>query len=110
MMEIQQEKEQNNYLVVIALVLVAFLGVGFYLYQQLKKAKGEVEQLNASKTRLYTNITHEFRTPLTVILGLTDQIKDHDKETGLIRQNGKNFIKQLSMVGVHLFCRTNYSF
>ena len=33
----------------------------------------QLEQLNESKTRLYSNITHEFRTPLTVILGIKNK-------------------------------------
>lgn len=32
-----------------------------------------VRELDAIKTQLYTNITHEFRTPLTVILGMAHQ-------------------------------------
>ncbi|MCB0658023.1 MAG: helix-turn-helix domain-containing protein [Saprospiraceae bacterium] len=34
-----------------------------------------LKELDLIKTKLYTNITHEFRTPLTVILGITDQIR-----------------------------------
>ncbi|MEM6378135.1 MAG: ATP-binding protein, partial [Bacteroidota bacterium] len=35
-----------------------------------------LKELDAVKTKLYTNITHEFRTPLTVISGMTSQIKE----------------------------------
>ncbi len=57
-----------------------FLAPIFMVYRyQLKrkvalaeaKRLKEVDQL---KTRLYTNITHEFRTPLTVILGMAEQM------------------------------------
>ena len=33
-----------------------------------------LEALDQLKTRFFTNITHEFRTPLTVILGIADQL------------------------------------
>ena len=54
-------------------------------------------ELDNFKSRLYTNITHEFRTPLTVILGMVDQIKSKPKKylsTGLnlIKQNGENLL------------------
>lgn len=36
----------------------------------------QLRELNDMKTRFYTNVTHEFRTPLTVILGMTEQLTD----------------------------------
>lgn len=43
---------------------------------QAEKDKADrLKDLDQVKTRLYTNITHEFRTPLTVILGMADQIE-----------------------------------
>ncbi len=61
----------------------------------------QLVQLNDSKTRLYSNITHEFRTPLTVILGMTDTLKSNvkdksfagaEKSLEMIRRNGKNLL------------------
>jgi len=59
---------------------------------------GRVKELDAVKTQLYTNITHEFRTPLTVILGMVQQIRDNPKEyfsSGLdmIYRNGQSLLK-----------------
>jgi len=34
-----------------------------------------IRELDDAKTKLYTNITHEFRTPLTVITGMNDLIR-----------------------------------
>lgn len=67
-------------------------------YSQAEKDKAErLRELDEVKTRLYTNITHEFRTPLTVILGVTDQMEEHpdrDLRKGLkkIRQNSQNLL------------------
>lgn len=43
---------------------------------ELEKVEAnKLKELDVVKSRLYTNITHEFRTPLTVILGMADQIE-----------------------------------
>lgn len=62
------------------------LGLIFGVYQFLLKrrlAEAEtlrLQELDTVKTRLYTNITHEFRTPLTVISGMADQVRENPKE------------------------------
>jgi signal transduction histidine kinase/DNA-binding response OmpR family regulator len=61
----------------------------------------QLTALNDAKTRLYSNISHEFRTPLTVILGMTDTLKTNyenkvtespEKSLEMIRRNGKNLL------------------
>jgi signal transduction histidine kinase/DNA-binding response OmpR family regulator/streptogramin lyase len=39
-----------------------------------------LKELDSFKNQLYANFTHEFRTPLTVILGLTDEIPGHHQK------------------------------
>jgi signal transduction histidine kinase/DNA-binding response OmpR family regulator/ligand-binding sensor domain-containing protein len=57
-----------------------------------------IRELDTVKTQLYANITHEFRTPLTVILGMTNQIKENPSThlaSGLdmISRNSNNLLK-----------------
>ncbi len=58
----------------------------------------QLRELDAVKSRLYTNLTHEFRTPLTVILGLADQLKGYEQERSLIRRNGKNLLRLINQM------------
>jgi len=56
------------------------------------------KEVNDAKTRLYTNITHEFRTPLTVIPGMVDSdlnqrlliIEDNQDLVGYLKACYKN--------------------
>jgi len=99
-------------------LLLVFIALGIYQFQKKKfilRSKSIVENQEAKqlkemdefKTRLYTNITHEFRTPLTVILGLTEQISDNletlptettKEHLGLISSNGKNLLLLVNQI------------
>lgn len=88
-------------------------GGGYFFYRfQLGKRLAEKEaqrlhELDNFKSRLFTNITHEFRTPLTVILGITDQesssgepeSKDRiQAKFGLIGRNGKRLLRLVNQI------------
>lgn len=57
-------------LLLLLLLLLAFYGVRFFLRRRLERQSlAQMQQLAAFKSRFLTNLTHEFRTPLTLILG-----------------------------------------
>lgn len=49
-------------------------------------------------TQLYTNLSHEFRTPLTIILGMLRQIKGHQEAKKMIRRNGNQLLDLTNQV------------
>jgi DNA-binding response OmpR family regulator len=62
-----------------------------------------LKELDSFKSRLYTNLTHEFRTPLSVILGMAEQIrsnpKAHLKEgLQLIDRNGRHLLQLINQL------------
>ena len=78
----------------------------FYHFQLSKglalEESKRLKELNLVKSRLYTNITHEFRTPLTVMLGMVDvleakitnlKIQGMAKPINMIRRNGNNLLR-----------------
>ena len=88
-----------------AYLLYAILGiaaiVGLYRFQFNRKMASmetlRLKELNDLKTRLYTNITHEFRTPLTIILGMAKEVGnkvDDGAKRGLkmIERNGNQLL------------------
>lgn len=56
-----------------------------------------LKELNQFKSRLYTNITHEFRTPLTVISGMANQI-EHPETKRLIKKNTQNLLNLVNQM------------
>lgn len=58
----------------------------------------KLKELDEAKTRLYTNITHEFRTPLTVIKGLTDQIEGNADKKDIIQRNSNTLLRLINQL------------
>lgn len=75
-------------------IVLVYLGQ----FTQIEKDKAErLRELDEVKTKLYTNITHEFRTPLTVILGMSEQIEAEPEKwlkrgLGKIKENSQNLL------------------
>ena len=69
----------------------------FQLNRQLAVRESKrLAELDLAKTRLYTNITHEFRTPLTVILGMTNRLADKLKAKKINEQETVDLIQRNS--------------
>lgn len=66
--------------------------------EQEQKEAERLKELDGLKNRLYTNITHEFRTPLTVIMGINDQIKENEVEKALINRNSENLLQLINQM------------
>jgi signal transduction histidine kinase/DNA-binding response OmpR family regulator/ligand-binding sensor domain-containing protein len=88
--------------IVVFVCLVA--GVFYFFYQfSLKKRmqsleRKKKEELNELRSRLYTNITHEFRTPLTVIMGMNDNVEGNEHEKELIKRNADNLLRLINQL------------
>lgn len=77
--------------------LLSLSGIIYTIYKiQLNRRLAEAEtkklkEVDDFKNRFFANITHEFRTPLTVILGLTDKIEK--KTATILKRNANQLLK-----------------
>lgn len=126
--ERKQERQQARSRQLVVLIIAGSLGVFLVLsYRNVlakKRANAELQALNAElahqhavvegqkkqleeldqmKSRFFTNISHEFRTPLTVIGGMIQQIKRSpnkwlEKGTQLIERNNTNLLNLVNQI------------
>jgi len=112
----QRQLSRRNYLLFggLGLALLAFL---FFRYrQQLRNRQKELElqqerqrkeqlvELNGLKSRFFANISHEFRTPLTLVLGrnqmMQAQLDDPalDAQFDEVDRNGRRLLELVNQV------------
>ncbi|RLD21525.1 MAG: hypothetical protein DRI69_03785, partial [Bacteroidetes bacterium] len=101
----------------MSIYVLIFLAIGIVLYRFAIKRKLEIQnsqklrELNQFKDDFFTNVTHEFRTPLTIILGSSDivqsQLKERDdssekteiqKHIGRIHSSGQNLMRLINQI------------
>ncbi len=79
-----QEKNAKRFILwsMIAIAFLSALVVILLLYtlRMKKKRHKELQQISDVRTSFFTNITHEFRTPLTAIIGIGDELCKIDIE------------------------------
>lgn len=104
----QQQKtyanQQNGLLLVavLSLILVSLSAIFAYRnYRRRLEANRELLQTQQEaalfQSRFYTNITHEFRTPLTVISGMAEQLEDL-KAKQLIHRNSDQLLQLINQM------------
>ena len=102
---------KTGWFVALLAAVVAGFSYLYYRYkirQKLEHAENlRIKELDLLKTRLYTNITHEFRTPLTVIMGMAERLtEDGGRLTateaktglGLINRNSQNLLRLINQL------------
>ncbi len=82
----QKINMRNIFIAAISLTTLACIFL-FFLYRNKKKTNNSLRELSTAKSTFFTNISHDFRTPLTLIKG---PIEDQLANTNLTLSSRKN--------------------
>lgn len=83
--EAENRADKMRRQITLYLVLIAFafalivLLLLWYAYRQRLRSNRILRQVERARTDFFTGITHEFRTPITIIRGLNEQLKDRHR-------------------------------
>lgn len=92
---------------VIAFIVVAGVFLFSYLHQRNRKNKlllQKEKEVDETKSRFFANISHEFRTPLTLILGPIEEIKSKVSDSqillylDLMKKNAHRLLTQVNQL------------
>ena len=92
---------------IVGLFLLITLAIALYVaFKHKSRAHEMAQRLEHARTSFFTNITHEFRTPLTVILGASERLKKGDlapdekpeKLYGMILRQGQGLLRLINQL------------
>lgn len=80
---------------IILVLLVAVILQQWYLLKVRRQKAEFVRHVIETREQFFTNITHEFRTPLTVILGEGERMADaRTADLGMLHKSGEMIVRQ----------------
>lgn len=99
---VEQQKANQRNLLLGGIAIVSIIGLFlFYLYRNRQKTNTKLKELDALKSSFFANISHEFRTPLTLIsspiddLLMEDSLSDDMKQQFIIAKQNSNRLLEL---------------
>lgn len=87
----------------ILLLTVTVIAILLYVVRMKSRTQKIMRHMETERNKFFTNITHEFRTPLTVILGLANQLSE---KTGKDQESSAS-LQTIIRQGNHLLSLVN---
>ena len=100
-LSISKSRNERNGLIILSVVTLLALGLLINQYRIKQKANQKLRELDRMKTSFFENLSHEFRTPLTLIIApLKERMIRADNEEkkvlGLALKNAEKLLKLIN--------------
>ena len=100
--ESQKQKLMRNFILVALALTILLAGFIYRSYRNKRKTNQLLAEIDELKSRMFSNISHEFRTPLTLILGPLDEMIEEGESKRLssktLKMMQRNASRLLSLV------------
>ena len=76
-LQLSKRKNELNAIIAFAVLILLLAGLLYNQYRIKQKTNKELQKLNQLKSNFFANISHEFRTPLTLIRGPIEHLEQN---------------------------------
>ena len=103
-LQLNKRLNERNAIIVFTLVILLLAGLSYNQYRIKRKANEQLRELDRLKSNFFANISHEFRTPLTLIKGPIEQLEQNPDDKlsleniKMIRRNATRVLKLVNQL------------
>ncbi|NAS10590.1 tetratricopeptide repeat protein [Poritiphilus flavus] len=103
-LQLNKRVNERNGIIAFSIVILLLAALLYNQYRVKQKANRKLQELDRLKSSFFANISHEFRTPLTLIQGPIEQLEQHPEEqlsqdtVKMIRRNSNRVLKLVNQL------------
>lgn len=103
-LQLSKRQNERNGIIAIATFMLLLAGLLYNQYRIKQKANKELQELDKLKSNFFANISHEFRTPLTLIKGPIERLEQNPEEklergeVKMIRRNTNQVLRLVNQL------------
>ena len=103
-LQLRKRINERNAIIAFAIIALFVAGLLYNQYRIKQSANAKLEQLDNMKTNFFANVSHEFRTPLTLIKGPIERLvgnadlKLGKEDIGMIQRNTDRLLQLVNQL------------